>query len=43
MLEKAIVNAKKLVKFDLNYPNSGMTEMHLLFETTEIKKLIKKD
>lgn len=36
----AITNAKKIGKFDLNKPHSGMSQMQFLFETIELKKII---
>ncbi|MGN6340539.1 MAG: RloB family protein [Ginsengibacter sp.] len=41
-LNEAIENANKLGKFDPDQPNTGITEMQLLFETKEILKIIKK-
>jgi hypothetical protein len=36
-LNTAIVNAKKLKAFDLDKPAMAITQMHLLFETDELK------
>jgi hypothetical protein len=39
-LKTAIENAKKLKAFDLDNPKTGMTQMHFLYETDELKSII---
>lgn len=43
LLSNAITNAKKLGKFNFNLPHKGMTQMHFLFESKEIKDNISFD
>lgn len=39
-LNDAIANANKLKMFDLDNPDTAITQMHLLFETEELKPII---
>lgn len=40
-LNEAIKNAGKLPNFDFDNPCTGLTQMHLLFETKEMKEAVK--
>ncbi len=40
LLSKAIINAERLEKFDFQNPDSGMSQMHLFFNTDQIKAVI---
>ena len=40
LLPKAIINAERLEKFDFQNPDTGISEMHLFFNTEQIKKIV---
>jgi hypothetical protein len=39
-LKTALANAKKLKSFDLDNPDQALSQMHLFFESTKIKKIL---